>query len=83
MIQEYEIAAISDIGKLDEQQFKRFLPDLIAWWRLCRDLAEVGATPTSMVWVDDGRPGEIHSVELTIKESGEKTTFPGSAWRGI
>lgn len=80
MIQEHRLTAMTDILKLDAEQFQRFLPDLAAWWELCRDLEGLGAEPTAMVWVDDGRPGEIHGVELTIRETGEQYMVPGPAW---
>ena len=80
MSEEHRLSAMTDILKLDAEQFGRFLPDLAAWWYLCRDLKDLGAEPTAMVWVDDGKPGEIHSVDLTVKGTGELITFPGPAW---
>lgn len=80
MNEEHRLTAMTDILKLDAEQFGRFLPDLAAWWHVCRDLNDMGAEPTAMVWVDDGRPGEIHRLDVTIKETGAQYTIPGPAW---
>jgi hypothetical protein len=75
---EHEIATVLDMLKLTEDEFLRMLPDLITWYGWCKTLPE-GATPTGFAWVDDGRPGEVHSAKVTIVETGEVQILKGSA----
>ena len=79
--QRSEIKSLTDILNLDDAQFGRFLPDLIAWRRatngylkiLKSNFEEAGmpeAMPEhigSMIWIDDGEPGKIRSLQISFK----------------
>jgi hypothetical protein len=80
MSKQHKISTVFDILKLTEDEFRRFLPDLAAWYVYCNEAAGLGAEVKGFTWVDDGRPAEIHSVSVTIKETGEKQTWPGTAF---
>jgi hypothetical protein len=81
MSNRHEIRSIVDLLKLSEEEFGRMLPDLAAWWGLCHQaIKSLGAEPTAFIWVDDGRAGEIHSLDLTVKGTGETTTIKGPAY---
>ena len=80
---EHRLTAMTDILKLSDEEFERFMPDLAAWHALGRELQ--AATPTmpmrSMVWFDDGKPGELHSIVGYISGTDEKVfTVFGSAY---
>lgn len=77
---EYKLSSINDLLHFDDAQFARLLPDLIAWRKVMREAMEIGAEPQGMIWVDDEKPGQIHSVQLQIKETGEVLTYKGEAW---
>lgn len=76
----HDIKTVTDMLKLSEEEFARMLPDLVAWYSLGVDLQALGAEVRTFIWVDDGKPGEIHHGEITIKETGEKYIVPGSAF---
>lgn len=80
MSKQYTFKSINDVLVLDENEFIRFIPDFIAWFGLMKTIVEVGAESIGMTWVDDGKGGEIHSVSLTIKETGEEVLIKGSAF---
>lgn len=79
--QRYEIKSLTDILNLDDAQFDRFLPDLVAWRRatngylkiLKSNFEQAGmpeAMPehiVSMIWIDDGEPGEIKGFNLRFE----------------
>jgi len=79
---EHRFIAVKDLLSLSSEEFVRFLPDLIVWHGFCRDLAGgvEGVEIGPLVWLDDGRAGEFHSFEMTIKETGEKFITPGPAY---
>ena len=63
----------AEIMDLTPDEFDRFLPDFVAWFTFGKEMQAVGAEVTGLSWVDDGRMGEINSVELTVKETGVTT----------
>lgn len=65
---EYEINGVLDVLALDEQQFERFLPDLVAWYFFGKKVQEAGGVVNGLVWVDDGKAGEIDEVLLEKKD---------------
>ncbi len=68
---EFTIKTTDDILALSPEQFGRFLPDLVAWYELSKSAMETGLITGSVLrWLDDGKPGEIHSVDF-VTQSGE------------
>jgi nitroreductase len=83
MTTEHKIETILDVLKLSPEEFARFLPDLVAWHEIGREMQAIGAEMTGMVWRDDGKPGEIHSVTAHIMDGDKELrveTWPGSAY---
>jgi hypothetical protein len=83
MTAEHKIETVLDVLKLTPEEFARFLPDFVAWHELGREMQEMGAEMVAMTWRDDGRPGEIHSVEAHIMDGDKELrveTWPGSAF---
>ncbi|WP_140838140.1 hypothetical protein [Variovorax guangxiensis] len=62
----------ADLMVLSREEFERFLPDLVAWFDFGKGMQALGAEVQGLTWLDDGRSGELNSVELTIKETGAK-----------
>jgi hypothetical protein len=83
MIKEHRIKTVQDFLKLSEEEFIRMLPDLIRWHELGIDLVKQGAEMGDLIWVDDGKPGQIHSVELTVKETGQSEIIKGPAYSEV
>lgn len=87
MSKEHRITTVLDMLELSEDEFFRMIPDLIAWYSLCRGpLCMPGVRHTGFRWIDDGKPGEVHSVLATIVKDGNQTgevmTIKGSAYDG-
>lgn len=85
MSNNHKLDSVLDMLKLSPEQFARMLPDLVMWYEWCKSAEQIeGVTVTGFTWVDDGRPGEVHSVAATIvkdgEPTGEKQVFPGSAY---
>lgn len=78
MTTEHRIHTVLDMLALTPEEFKRFLPDLFAWYVISKEA--LGATATGFIWIDDGKSGEVHSVLATITETGEQQVWPGSAY---
>lgn len=68
MSAEYQINGVLDILALDEQQFERFLPDLVAWYLFGKSVQAAGGKVIGLAWVDDGKTGEIIEVLLEKKD---------------
>lgn len=77
---QYRLQSINDLLQFDQEQLLRLLPDLISWHKVMRDVVSYGAEPVGMMWVDDGKPGQVHSVEIRVKETGQVLTVKGEAW---
>ena len=76
------IDTVLDMLALSPEEFARMLPDLVTWYELCKPAQEIsGIEVTGFIWVDDGLAGEIHSVDMTIKETGEVQVIEGPAFR--
>jgi len=82
MSDRYEIETVSQMLALSPEKFARMIPDLVAHYNFSKSLADIGAMSQRFTWVDDGKMGEIHSVILTIKETGETREIPGPAYEG-
>lgn len=80
MSKKQEIATVLDILALSEEEFARFIPDLLAWYCMCKAATGMGAEVTGFTWYDDGKAGEIHSIDATIKGTGEKQQWRGPAF---
>jgi hypothetical protein len=85
MNDERRLETLVDLVKLTPDEFARFLPDLIVWYQFGREMQTLGAEVTGMRWRDDGKPGEIHSVEAHIvtedgKDTGRVEVWPGTAY---
>jgi len=71
----HDIKHITDLLKLDEEEFFRMLPDLCIWWRAAKSLTDIeGAKNTGFVWIDDGVVALDH-LEMTDPATGEVTTY--------
>lgn len=81
MSEQHIIKEIADILKLDDEQFERFMPDFLVWRDLCRNLQAMGAEAQHMLWIDDGKQGQIHHVVVQEEETGHTLTIKGSAWQ--
>ena len=79
MSKEHKIHTVLDMLALSEDEFLRMVPDLITWYSWCKTAPE-GANPTGFRWVDDGKPGEVHSVMATINGTDEVLIIKGSAY---
>jgi hypothetical protein len=84
MTKEHKLETLVDLFKLTPDEFARFLPDLIVWYQFGREMQTVGGQVTNLIWRDDGRSGEIHSVKAHITEDGNDTgrveVWPGSKY---
>lgn len=80
MTKEFKIERVADFMALSDEEFGRMLPDFLVWFKLCKEASAAGAEVRGFRWLDDGRPGELHSVEMTIKDTGEVQIIPGSAF---
>jgi hypothetical protein len=83
MTAEHKIETILDMLKLSPEEFARFLPDLVTWYAYGQEIKALGGELTGMVWRDDGREGEIHSVKAHIMDGDKELrveTWPGSAY---
>ena len=75
MSNEIRLDTIADFLALTPAQFERMLPDFVAWHALAKLAIEAGAESSKFTWIDDGKPGDLSSVSLTIKETGEVMEF--------
>lgn len=50
------ITTLEDIAKLTPDEFERFLPDLLEWYKLKQHYPSP-LTPPHLHWVDDGKVG--------------------------
>ena len=67
----HSIEHITDLLKLDEDEFARMLPDLCLWWRAAKSIEGIeGTKNTGFIWIDDGKAGIDH-YEATDPETGE------------
>jgi hypothetical protein len=83
MTAEHKIETVTDMLKLTPEEFTRFLPDLVTWYFFAQEMKGAGAKVASLTWRDDGKPGEIHSVEAHIMDGDKELrveTWPGSAY---
>ena len=64
---EIKIETIQDIANLTPEQFKRFIPDLIKWHELIYHFSKLGLKSPGMRWIDDGKHGEINSIEIVVE----------------
>ena len=71
MTNELRLDTIADFLALTPAQFERMLPDFSAWHALAKLAIEAGAESAKFRWIDDGKPGNISSFSVTIKETGE------------
>ena len=85
-IKEHRFQKISDLLALSDTEFERMIPDLWMWHRLGTAMQEhpkeFDLLDSVFIWVDDGKPTEIHSIELANRKTGEKITVKGSAFEG-
>jgi hypothetical protein len=72
---EHSIGHITDLMKFSEEEFHRFIPDLIAWWSISKIAQDAGAEITGMRWIDDRLYGRVDHIDVTIKETGKKETW--------
>lgn len=76
----HKIELITDLLKLDYDEFERMLPDLAAWFFLAKDLESIGDKVLYFIWYDDGKSGEIHSVEAITESTGNVEIIKGTAY---
>lgn len=81
MNERHSIEHITDLMKFSEEEFHRFIPDLIAWWSISKIAQDVGAEITGMTWVDDRLYGQVSHIDVTIKETGEKQVWAVPAFQ--
>jgi len=74
-MKEQRFEAVADLLKLSQDQFDRMIPDLRAWYAVCRFLEAPGVNVDAFIWVDDGKSGEIAKVDITVQETGDKRTI--------
>jgi hypothetical protein len=75
---EHRIETITDILNLAPDQRDRFLVDLKSWLEFSdamKPLVDAGIAEIQphMIWVDDDRIGEVSSVRLIDKATGDET----------
>ena len=71
MPKEHQINKITDTLDLSEDEFKRMLPDFVAWWQSAKAIsARFDVKHTGFVWIDDGSVG-IDNIKITDAETGE------------
>ena len=75
MTNELRLDTIADFLALTPAQFERMLPDFSAWHAFSKLAIEAGAESSKFIWIDDGQPGNISAVSVTIKETGEVMEF--------
>lgn len=65
MTKHHEFTKLAEIAALTPEEFGRMLPDFVIWHRYA-SAAHIAAETVShgFTWIDDGRPGELHSVIL-------------------
>jgi hypothetical protein len=82
MSKKHELTHIKDFLKLTPEEFARMLPDLVAWYGFSKEIESVEGSEISgrLLWYDDGKPGEIHSVVLREKGTGRTEVLRGSAY---
>lgn len=82
MNKEYRIEKITDLLAFGDDEIERLIPDLLVWIVTARAMGQdvPGLTHQGMIWVDDGKPGEIHHIQLTDSD-GKTTRYPGPASR--
>lgn len=80
---EHAFDRLTDLLALSPQEFDRFLPDLMAWFAFSKIIHDSGGEVERMLWIDDGRPGELDRVEVTDKATGETQVIPmpRSSWK--
>lgn len=76
---EKRIQTLADIAALTPDEFERFLPDLIAWHGVSTAISAIGATSLSLNWCDDGRPGIMTYIDLTVGDKTERVELGGVA----
>lgn len=72
MSKEHAIHTVIDMLALTEEEFGRMLPDLTEWYFFGKFAEASGGEVTGFTWVDDGRPGEVFSIEGTDPETGKR-----------
>lgn len=74
MSKEQRIEHICDLLKFSDEEVERLIPDLIVWIYTSKKLLEAlpGSEMKAMIWVDDGKPGQVHHID--ISEPDGKTT---------
>ena len=79
MSEQHEIKTLTDVLKLDDSQFARFLPDFVAWRNASRlylnllsEKWEANQLPVdfpeheaSILWTDDGNQGVITDMQIS------------------
>lgn len=67
---EVKIDKLSDVLMLDDEQFLRFMPDFMAWYKYVKEMQKVNGgvefPSCHMIWKDDGRTGEISGVSISF-----------------
>lgn len=76
---EFELNTIEQFAELTQPQFERMLPDFIGWFVLVKEAQALGAVAVGFTWVDDGKPSEIHSINIEEIDTGEHYTVYGAA----
>ena len=66
--EEIRLDHVADIAKLSRDQFKRMLPDFVAWFGCAKRMQEAGvnAQAVGFIWVDDDSPGVIREINITL-----------------
>lgn len=77
---EMKIDTIADILALSPEQFGRFVPDLAAYFVFAKEAEKIGGTVSGMIWVDDNKPGQIHSVRVVDTDGNSIATVNGPAF---
>ena len=72
---EYELNHITDFAALSLEQFHRMLPDFYRWFTFAKEMQELGARTDGFTWVDDGDPGVISEVHLTVEGTDKTEIF--------
>lgn len=75
-MKERRITTVREIAQLTPEEFKRFLPDLAAWHVIAHDAEKIGMQAQGMVWLDDGKPGSIEHIDLTVGDKTARFAFP-------
>lgn len=78
MTMHHAFTTLAEIAALTPEEFGRMLPDFVIWHRYA-SAAHIAAETVSQgfTWIDDGRPGELHSVSLN-----DVTVIKGPAFTG-